>query len=300
MSSRKLLTPKPQGQPHGEDPKPGTARAGKKRAQPPVPRSLRSTAARLGLHPATRSVIAALVVIVVWQLIVVTSDPSSLALPSPLVVWRALTGMAANGFEGSSLQLAIGLTAMRVAVGFVAACLGGVLIGAAMGVSRHVRAVVTPYITLFRPVPPFAWLALLVIWFGIGEFPKILLIFLGSVTVVALNTMDGVSRVPPEYRETGRVLGANRRQMFTSVVLPAALPQILSGARVALIVAWSGVIAAELVAAKAGIGVIILDSSNYLRMDQTFAGIILLSACGATTDWFMRALQEAVAPWGNR
>lgn len=256
--------------------------------------------ARVGLHPAVRSVLAALAVIAVWQLIVVVSKPSPLALPSPLEVWRALTGMAANGFEGSSLQLAIGLTAMRVAIGFVAACLGGVVVGAAMGVSRPIRAVVSPYITLFRPVPPFAWLALLIIWFGIGEFPKVLLIFLGSVTVVALATMDGVSRVPPEYREAGRVLGASRRQLFSRVVLPAALPQILSGARVALIVAWSGVIAAELVAAKAGIGVIILDSSNYLRMDETFAGIILLSACGAFTDWLMGALQKAVAPWGNR
>lgn len=258
------------------------------------------TARRIGAHPVARSILVAVLVIVGWQLAVVIAKPSALTLPSPVRVWEALVEMGRDGFEGSSLQLAIGLTVLRVVIGFAAACIVGVLLGLPMGTSRVVRSVVTPYISLFRPVPPFAWLALLVIWFGIGELPKILLIFLGSVTVVALNTMDGVARVPPEYREAGRTLGASRRQLFSFVVVPAALPQIISGARVALIVAWSGVVAAEMVAAKAGIGVIILDSSDYLRTDETFGGLVLLSVCGAASDWLIGRLQRRVAPWGNR
>ncbi len=212
----------------------------------------------------------------------------------------ALQQMILSGFEGTSLLGHIAASCRRVGLGFFLAVAIGVPLGVLMGISGVVRSAVTPSFALFRPVPPFAWLAILVVWLGLGEAPKILIIFVGSVTIVALNTMDGVRRIPPQFSESARTLGASRYQIFQHVLLPAALPQIISGARVALLVAWTAVMAAELVAAHAGIGVIILDSSAYLRTDETFVGIVLIAICGGITDWFVGRLQKAVEPWGNR
>jgi taurine transport system permease protein len=226
--------------------------------------------------------------------------PSPLSLPSPARVFFAAKQMLHTGFEGSTLLGHVMASSRRVGLGFALSVAVGVPLGLTMGMSRIVRNIVTPSFALFRPVPPFAWLAILVVWLGIGEMPKVVIIFVGSVTIIALNTMDGVRRVPEQFKESARTLGASRLQIFEHVLLPAALPQIISGARVALLVAWTAVMAAELVAARAGIGVIILDSSSYLRTDQTFVGIVLIAICGGFTDWIMGRLQQTVEPWGNR
>ena len=251
-------------------------------------------------HPLVRSLVALTLVVTIWQLVVVVKAPSPLALPSPTRVVLAAQQMLNSGFEGTSLLGHIAASFRRVGLGFALSIAIGVPLGLFMGVSRTVRSAVTPYFALFRPVPPFAWLAMFVVWFGIGELPKVLIIFVGSVTIIAINTMDGVRRIPPQFGEAARTLGASRVQIFQHVLVPAALPQIISGCRVALLVAWTAVLAAELVAARAGIGVIILDSSNYLRTDETFLGIFLIALCGGLTDWAMGRLQKAVEPWGNK
>jgi len=239
-------------------------------------------------------------VILLWEAATLVFAPSSIALPSPVMVFQALVQMGQFGFNGVPLQDHIGITFLRIVEAFAASLLVGVPLGFAMGSIPLIRKVVTPFITLFRPVPPFAWLAIFVVWFGIGELPKVLLIFVGSVTIIALNSMDGMLRVPAEFRDAAATLGASRFQVFWHVMPIAALPQILTGARVALVVAWTSVIAAELVAAQSGIGVIILQSAGFLRTDQTFAGLILLSLCGGLTDTVMGQLQARTAAWGNR
>jgi taurine transport system permease protein len=251
-------------------------------------------------HPVVRSCIALVLVVSLWELIVILKSPSPLALPSPGRVVLAAQQMLNYGFGGTSLLGHIAASFRRVGLGFALSVAVGVPLGLTMGISRTVRNGVTPYFSLFRPVPPFAWLAMFVVWLGIGEAPKVLIIFVGSVTIIALNTMDGVRRIPPQFSETARTLGASRFQSLQHVFLPAAVPQMISGGRVALLVAWTAVLAAELVAAHSGIGVIILDSSNFLRTDQTFLGILLIAVCGGITDWIMARLQSAVEPWGNR
>jgi taurine transport system permease protein len=255
---------------------------------------------RILWNPVVRSSVTLAVVIALWGLFVAVKAPSPLAFPSPARVLLAARQMITAGFEGAGLLGHIAASCRRVGLGFALSLAVGVPLGLAMGVSRLIRGVVTPSFALFRPVPPFAWLAILVVWLGIGEAPKILIIFVGSVTIVALNTMDGVRRVPPQFGESARTLGASRFQVFRHVLVPAALPQIISGARVALLVAWTAVLAAELVAARAGIGVIILDSSNYLRTDETFVGIFLIAICGGITDWIAGRLQRTIEPWANR
>jgi taurine transport system permease protein len=250
--------------------------------------------------PLTQSALAIAIGLGLWWLIVQVASPSVIVLPSPARVWSAAYEMARQGFQGQPLAENVVMTVRRVGLGMALAVAVGIPVGIAMGSYSPVRAALTPGISLFRPVPPFAWLAIFVVWFGIGELPKVLIIFVGSVTVVALSTMDGVRRVPPHFVEAGAALGANRWQLFRHVVTPAALPQILTGIRAAFLLAWTAVIAAEYVAAKAGLGTIILDASSYLRTDQTFVGIIAIGVCGGATDWLVGRAQRAIAPWGNR
>ncbi len=263
-------------------------------------RAQRSPMGRRGVIGFARNLGAAAVIVLLWQLSIVYFEPSPLAFPSPQRVLVALVQLFQFGFGAVPLQNHIEATLVRIVEAFAASLIVGVPLGVAMGSWSLARKVVTPFITLFRPVPPFAWLAIFVVWFGLGEFPKVLLIFVGSVTIIALNTMDGVSRVPPEYRDAAAALGASHWQRFLHVIVPASLPQTLSGARVALVVAWTAVIAAELVAAQSGIGVIILQSAGFLRTDQTFAGLILLSILGGLTDRGMGLLQDRTVGWANR
>lgn len=255
---------------------------------------------RLLWNPGVRALAAGALCIGLWLLVIAVFSPSPILVPSPLRVWSAFRQMLAVGFQGFPLLKHIAVTARRVGLGFGIAVGVGVPVGLAMGRSTLTRSALTPAISLFRPVPPFAWLAILIVWFGIGELPKVLIIFLGSVTLVAVSTMDGVRRVPPQFMEAGVTLGASRTQLFRHVVIPAAAPQIVAGMRAALLLAWTAVIAAEFVAAQAGLGTIILGASAYLRTDQTFVGILLIGACGGVTDWAMGRAQAAIEPWGNR
>lgn len=236
----------------------------------------------------------------VWQIYVLTFRPSILALPSPIQVATALIELVETGFNGIPLTMHVGISLFRVTAGFLASLAIGIPVGLAMGSSAVTRRVATPLIVLFRPIPPFAWLALLVLWFGIGELPKVILIWTGCFTIMALSTMDGVLRVPPQLGDAARCLGANRRQVFLRVVIPSSLPQILDGARVALATAWGFLIAAELVAAEAGIGNVIITSKAFLRGDQTLAAILVLGFFGVLTDLIVVAVQKRTTGWARQ
>lgn len=235
-----------------------------------------------------------------WEIVELWLRPSALALPGPEAVLSALIGMVESGFEGISFETNIVESALRLALGLALSIVVGVPLGIMMGRSRWLRGVITPFITLFRPVPPFAWLAVVVVWFGIGELSKVVIVFAGTVTILVLNSLDGALRGPVQLIDAARTLGASRRQTLARVILPAALPQILAGLRVALAVGWSMLIAAEFFGAQAGIGVMILQSSAYLRTDQTFAAILILAILGAITDRAIALPQRRVAVWATK
>lgn len=264
-----------------------------------APRGLAALGVRWGAA-ILRWVAKAAVVVGLWQALVVIARPSPIAVPSPGAVARALEQLVKIGFVETSLWAHIAASAQRLAVAEVLTVLIGIPLGVAMANVPGFRSLITPIINFFRPLPSFAWLAVLVVWLGFGDASKIAVVFVATVTILALGTTDGILRVPPHYRDAARVLGANRAQSLVGVVLPAALPQVLSSARVALTVAWAALIAAELVAAGSGIGVIIIQSARFLRTDQTFAGLIILALLGWATDQVLARLEERVAPWGNR
>jgi taurine transport system permease protein len=240
------------------------------------------------------------VLVAVWQAYVSNFKPSPIAFPSPAAVAEAAWQILDRGFVDYSLAEHVLASVHRLLPAYASALLVGLPSGYLMARLPFFRRMFTPFITLFRPLPSFAWLALIVVWLGFGEASKIAVVYVATVTIITLGTIDAVLRVPPEYLDAARAMGARGRTLVTRVTLPAALPQILSTARVALTVGWAALIASELVAAKAGIGVIIIQSARFLRTDQTFAGLVLLAVIGGLTDRLMAALERRVAPWANR
>jgi taurine transport system permease protein len=169
-----------------------------------------------------------------------------------------------------------------------------------MGLSPSVRALFDPVIEAYRPIPPLAYLPLVVIWFGIGEGPKILLIFLAILPAIALSTASGVRGVPLERINAARTVGANRLQVLRDVILPNALPEILVGARIGLSVGWSTLVAAELVAATRGLGFMIQTASNFLVTDVVIVGILTIAAIAFAMEFAMRFTERKLTPWKGK
>jgi taurine transport system permease protein len=170
----------------------------------------------------------------------------------------------------------------------------------AIGVNRVFRAAVDPLIEFYRPVPPLAYLPLIVIWFGIGELSKVLLIYLAILAPVALTTAAGVRSVDPLRVRVAQSLGATRRQVIWHVILPGALPDILTGVRIGLAAGWSTLVAAELIAATRGIGFMIETASQFLVTDLVIGGIAVIAIVAYTMEISLRWLQKRLAPWWGR
>ncbi|MBN3759830.1 ABC transporter permease subunit [Burkholderia sp. Ac-20365] len=224
-----------------------------------------------------------------------------LFLPSPDAVWHAFTD-AWNGRIQGGLPLSEHLmwSAIRVFGAFALACVTAVPIGVLMGVSRVARGLLDPPIEFYRPLPPLAYLPLVVIWFGIDETAKLVVIWLACFAPIAMAARAGVRSATVEQINAAWSLGANFRQVVLHVVLPAALPEILTGLRIAIGFGWTTLVAAEMVAATAGLGQMVLNASSFLRTDVVVMGIVLIGAIAWLFDLGMRALEHRLVPWKGK
>jgi taurine transport system permease protein len=224
-----------------------------------------------------------------------------LFLPSPDAVWHAFAD-AWNGRIQGGLPLSEHLmwSAIRVFGAFALACVTAVPIGVLMGVSRVARGLLDPPIEFYRPLPPLAYLPLVVIWFGIDETAKLIVIWLACFAPIAMAARAGVRSATVEQINAAWSLGANFRQVVLHVVLPAALPEILTGLRIAIGFGWTTLVAAEMVAATAGLGQMVLNASSFLRTDVVVMGIVLIGAIAWLFDLGMRALERKLVPWKGK
>jgi taurine transport system permease protein len=229
-----------------------------------------------------------------WQLV------SPLFLPSPAAVWDRLLDVSTDGFGGASLWAHAGISIFRVFTAFFLSCLSAIPVGLAMGMSRILRGVFDPPIEFYRPIPPLAYLPLIIIWFGIGEVSKILLIYLACFAPMALSTRAGVRSVSVEQIHVAYSMGASRAQVIRHVVLKAALPEILTGMRIGIGFGWTTLVAAEMVAAAAGLGYMILNASEFLVTDVVVMGIIVIGIIALTSDLLMRAVERKLVPWKGK
>jgi ABC-type nitrate/sulfonate/bicarbonate transport system permease component len=232
-----------------------------------------------------------------WQALAASHVFPKFAVPAPLEVYHAFITLTTTGYLGSTLQQDLLVSFVRVSTAFAGGVLIGVVIGIVMSENRVIFAIVDPFLQFLRPIPPLAYVPLFVVWFGIGELPKVLLILVSVVPVLILNTANGVRNTPGYRVEVARNLGATRPQILRRVVLPSALPDIFAGMKVAIGVAWSTLVAAELIAASQGLGWLIEQAGTQLQTSYVVTGIIVIGIVGYTMDISIRLLERLIVPW---
>jgi taurine transport system permease protein len=221
-------------------------------------------------------------------------------LPAPEAVVKRVTEIASEGFRGSTLWEHLGYSLFRVVVGFFFGALIGIPLGYAMGLSDWFRGWFDPIVEFMRPVPPLALIPLVIIWAGIGETGKIILLFLAALWIMAIAARSGVSGVKISKVHAAYSLGASKRQIMRHVIIPNSLPEIFTGARVAMGVCWGTVVAAELVAAEKGAGMMIMVASKFQNTDIVIMGIILIGMIGFGIDMLMRWAERILVPWKGK
>ncbi|NDR59079.1 ABC transporter permease subunit [Aliiruegeria sabulilitoris] len=221
-------------------------------------------------------------------------------MPSPEAVLERFFEIATDGYQNFTLWEHLGWSLLRVIAGFVLGSLVGIPLGYAMGLSGWVRGWFDPIVEFMRPVPPLALIPLVIIWFGIWETGKIVLLFLAALWIMTIAARAGVSGVNISKVHAAYSLGASKRQVLSHVIVPNSLPEIFTGARVAMGVCWGTVVAAELVAAQKGAGMMIIAASKFQLTDIVIMGIILIGIIGYGIDILMRQAERVLVPWKGR
>lgn len=220
-------------------------------------------------------------------------------IPGPVKVLVA----TAEGLFGKvgrhSILAHAGYSLFRVLVGFVVGSAVGIVLGLFMGWYKLAEAIFNPLFRIIRPIPPIAWIPISIIWFGLGESAKIFLIFLASFANTTLNSMRGAQSVDPEIVNAAKMLGANDRQIFLTVVLPASVPAIFAGLQVALSSSWATVLAAEMVRSSEGLGWMIVSGMSNNNMVQILSGILMIGVVGFILAAFMRFMEAKLCSWNE-
>ncbi|MFE6887720.1 ABC transporter permease [Streptomyces sp. NPDC057694] len=277
----------------------------------PAPDGTRSTQARrtwaaaAALRWTALRLLALAVLIAGWQAVVVAGVWPRVLVPSPGDVWHAFVEASTvhDGVRGFSNHLLIehlGVSLRRIGIGTGYAALAGVPLGLLIGVLKPVAVILEPAVTFLRTLPPLAYLSLLVIWFGIDESPKIWLLVIAALPPIAAATAAAVRGVPADLVEAARALGAGPVSLLLSVRLPAALPEILTGVRIAVGIAYTSVVAAETINGVPGIGGMIRDAQRYNQTDVVIAGIIAIGVSGIVLDALFKGVERLAVPWRGR
>ncbi|MGJ3443639.1 taurine ABC transporter permease TauC [Pseudomonas sp. Je.1.5.c] len=232
-----------------------------------------------------------------WWLVTAAGWVEPLFLPSPADILAKAWVLLTQGYMDASLWQHLGASLGRIGLALAAATLTAIPVGIAIGYNRIARGILDPLIEFYRPIPPLAYLPLIVIWCGIGELSKVLLIYLAIFAPIAIATATGVRTVDPAKLRAAQSLGASKAQLIRHVILPSALPDILTGIRIGLGVGWSTLVAAELIAATSGLGFMVQSASQFLVTDVVVLGILLIALIAFALEMGLRALQRKLVPW---
>lgn len=220
---------------------------------------------------------------------------SSLARPHEVII--QLADMVTNPLAGKSLFGHIWASTQRILIGFVIASVLAVPLGLLMALNPYINAVVKPVFDLLKPMPPIAWISISILWFGIGEASKVFIIIIGTFVPCLLNSYNGVRLIEPELYDVVRMLGGNRRQEIINVCFPASFPAIFAGLQISLSIAWTCVLAAELVSARSGLGFVIILGMNLARPALIVGGMVVIAVVAWLTTLLVTALEKLVCPW---
>jgi taurine transport system permease protein len=246
------------------------------------------------------SLMTATVLIALWFLVTESGWVKPLFLPSPLAVWEKFMLALTEGVSNSTLWQHTLASIGRVFGAFALALVTAVPIGILMGVNRFLRGLFDPIIEFYRPLPPLAYLPLVIIWLGIGEFPKVFLIYLAIFAPMAIAARAGVRSVSTEQIHAAYAMGATRGQVISQVIMKAALPEIFTGMRIGIGVGWTTLVAAEMVAANRGLGFMVLNAAENLESDTVIMGILIIGIFAFAFDLLIRYLEKVLISWKGR
>lgn len=239
------------------------------------------------------------VFLVIWQL-VVSFTKAGLVLAGPIETFAAFFRAIIDPIGTHTIEGHILWSLARVLVGLVLGSASGIVVGILMGWFKPVSALVRPLFEILRPIPPIAWIPLSIVWFGLGEASKYFLIFYAAFCAVTMNAYSGVRQVDPELIGASRMLGANSRQVFFTIVLPSCVPQIFAGLQIAVGTAWATVVAAEMVRSSEGVGWVIIKGQDSNSTVQILVGIVAIGIVGYILAVTMRAIEAKLCKWSVR
>ncbi|MFK3979371.1 ABC transporter permease [Micromonospora sp. NPDC050397] len=229
-----------------------------------------------------------LAVLAIWQAVVAAEIYSPAQLPPPYDVLLALRELLARG----ELWHHVAISSQRVVIGFLVGSGAGLALGGLVGLSPLLRVLLGPTVQALRAIPSLAWVPLLLLWLGIGETPKVVLVAIGAFFPVYTTVASALAHVDPHFVEVGRAYGRSGVRLLGTVLLPAATPPVLAGLRLALAQSWLFLVAAELIASSMGLGFLLIDSQNTGRTDVILLAILLLALLGKLSDTLLAVAER--------
>jgi len=248
------------------------------------------------LEPRSYMILSVVLILGTWCLLSFSGRVNPIYLPSP---WAVLKAFFALQEEGVLIPYTL-ISLYRVLAGFLVAAALAIPLGIVMATSKKAEAFFEPFIDFVRYLPVTALIPLMILYFGIGDFEKVAVIFVGTFFQLVLMVQDTVSAVPGELLNAAYTLGARGGAVYTRVLLPASLPGIMDSLRICMGWAWTYLVVAELVAANSGLGFLILRSQRFLQTDRIFAGLLIIGILGVVTDYLFKALSRLLFPWYER
>jgi sulfonate transport system permease protein len=286
------------GKPADEDEASVGAGLGQRRTRTAARAAARPPSTSRGRSRGALRLVSPAIVLAGWQLASGSGLISAQKLPPPTAVWSTAVSLVTTSSSAyGTLQGAIAVSLERVVAGFALGATAGVLLAIAAGLSRFGENAIDPLMQMLRTLPLFGLIPVFIVWFGIGETPKVLLIAIGVAIPLYLNTFAGIRSVDGKLAELGRVLHLRRRELITQIVLPGALPQILVGLRQSLGVGWLALVVAEQVNANAGLGFMISQATQFLRNDVIIVALLVYCALGLGTDALVRLIEGRALRW---
>lgn len=282
-----------------------------KRSPAPTCSPNRSSARGTGARPATvrgrlqvglgATLLALVVVVMAWHLLTAVFGVISPGrFPPPLEVALATRQVAIDGYANASLVQHVLRSVTLVTMGFAVAASFGVVLGLAMGASREVEAIANPIFLLLRPIPPLAWIPLAIVWLGLGDAAKMMVIFFAAFVPSVINSYTGVRQIDKPIFEAAAMLDVRGWRYWREVLVPGALPSIFTGLRLSLQASWTTLVAAELVGAVAGLGTILNQASQDIYPAMIVVGMASVAVCGWVMTQGLAWIERRAMPWRAR
>ena len=236
------------------------------------------------------------ILLILWS--VLTRDGG--LMPSPKMVIIALFNLLRNGYNGVPFWHHFGMSMYRLFIALFLAVIIGVPLGLLSGYYEPFRSMVEPFINFYKPLPPLSYYVLIIMWLGIDEKSKVMLLFLAAFAPIYISVSSSVINVRQDYILSAKSLGANNWNVFKTVIIPASLPGIMMGVRTAFGVAYTTLASSEMIAATSGLGWLVMDAYNYLKTDVVIATIFIMGLTGVLMDWLIKKFNEKFIFWSGR